>query len=218
MSLHKRFKRLALLKACLVCLPAALPGAAQADVADEYEIYRLGLTGSGYQRTSDGYEYSVAQFLNEQGQAVGYSSRYDGTAGTGQAGWFYDSDTDALSELVFSVRDDGYAYTAIGALNEDGTVFGFYDLYDGANALGRSVFAWDSTDGLTDLGAIAVSPEGDDWSQFYNVIAASEFGYVIGNGLLDGQVGQSAYMIVPEPSSLALLSFAGLGLLRRRRN
>ena len=160
---------------------------------------RLGLTGTGYQRTSDGYEVSISQFFNEAGQAAGYSNRYSGTAEAGQASWFYDADTDTHSELVFSIRDDGYAYTAVGAMLEDGTVFGVYERYDGMTSLGKSVFAWDMTDGVRDLVELAVSPEGDDWAQFNTVIAASAYGHIIGNGAVAGQNGQSAYLIAPVP-------------------
>lgn len=190
---------------------------------------RLGLTGIGFQNTATNWEGSQAKGLNEEGQVAGISFRYDGSTRRGQSGWFYDPLTDTTTELVFSTRNDGHAMTYVSALLEDGSVLGAYEVFAGALSQGHAIFSWDADNGMIDLGALATSPEDVDWAQFTSMRAASESGYVTGQGQINGQVltegpqfveteGISAYLLkpIPEPSSLIMLAFAAPILIRRR--
>lgn len=56
---------------------AAVPDAT-ADIAESYEIRRIGLTGGGYQ-SAEGYEVTYAQAVNDAGQAIGASTLYQGS-------------------------------------------------------------------------------------------------------------------------------------------
>ena len=84
---------------------------------------------------------------------------------------------------------------------------------------GFQVCAWDLVNGLTDLGLITTSPDGDVWSDFTFVNDGNNAGYVIGRGVISGQDGESAFLLVPvpEPGSFALLGLGAASLLARRR-
>ncbi len=111
---------------------------------DGTTLHELGFTGTGYER-NDGYLFSEAQAINEAGQVMGFSKRYNGSSYHGKAGWYYDSATDTLTELIFSTRDDGRVNTDPKVLTADGTLWGLYNKYDGSTDLGRRPFAWDAT-------------------------------------------------------------------------
>lgn len=178
---------------------------------------RLGLTGSRYQASDSDRSDSYATDINEAGQIVGTTGRHDGSNGRGASGWFYDPVLGETTELVFSVRDDGYAFTGPAVLTEDGTVFGLYSLYDGADDLGTRLFAWDQERGFVDLAYRIANLSEDGWDQLTNMIDATGGGLVLGHNVLDSESGQRAFLLVPEPTvCVTLLILAGVCGHRRR--
>ena len=61
----------------------------------------LGFTDLMHKRAPDGYRYSEALSLNDAGQVIGFSKRYDLTADLGQSGWFFDNGLNQLVALEF---------------------------------------------------------------------------------------------------------------------
>lgn len=185
----------------------------------------LSLSGRMYRR-GDGYASSTPGLLNERGQVVGINARFDPQSfdHIGHAAWFYDSTTEQLTELLFSVRDDGYAWTDVQLLAETGELLGWYELFDGSTSLGRRAFWWDLDEGMIELGSLAGNFTDEGWRRLADIIAANGTDYIIGHGLLTGMSGglsggQMAYLLtpVPEPTSLIALTLSAGLLLRRRR-
>jgi hypothetical protein len=172
---------------------------------------QIGLTDAVH-TSSDGYQDNTVDYLNDAGQVVGSSERYlaDDTEG-GQDAWFYDSALDQTFVLQLSARSDGYAYSNINYLGEDGAVLGNYTLFDALdNEVGRRAFYFTVADGLHDLGSLVeggLPANGWDWLGF--AFRANGQGQILGDGELNSPEGSySAFLltpIVPEPSSLAIV-------------
>jgi hypothetical protein len=156
----------------------------------------IGLTGAMHTR-NNGIKYSYAEQLNEAGQVIGRSNRYNGSSKLGQDAWVYDPILGTVS-LQFSVRDDGYAFSQATFLGDDGVVLGYYNLYDGANLVGERALYWSRSDGLHDLGLLVdggLSAQG--WAALYRTIQNNGDGKIIGYGAAAGLPAgsQSAYLL-----------------------
>ena len=98
-----------------------------------YDILNIGLTGSEHTR-NDGYQFVIANQLNEAGQVRGYSQRYNGGAvNLGLSAWLYDGTTTLNIGLTGSeyTRSDGFQYSVYQQLNEAGQVSGASARYNG---------------------------------------------------------------------------------------
>jgi hypothetical protein len=183
---------------------------------------RIGLFDAAHTR-SDGYQLSIGHLLNEAGLVGGYSGRFDGATSLGLTAWIYDTATASQYTIVLSTRSDGYAYSALSFLGEDGLALGSYELFDSLdNYLGMRAFAWTAGDGAVDLGGLVnggLSAEG--WSHLEESIRANGLGQILGYGQL-ASGSELAYLLVPvpEPRMLLLLTvgLGGLALQRRRSN
>lgn len=125
-----------------------------------FNIVNVGLTGPGYTR-DDGYQYSRVEalnfkHLNEAGQIVGYSARFDGDTGLGRSAWLYDGSVTSNIGLTDAVhtRYDGVQFSEPWQLNNAGQVSGYSSRYNGIISGGRSTWLYDGTStvniGLTD--------------------------------------------------------------------
>jgi hypothetical protein len=181
---------------------------------------RVGSTGAAYTR-NDGYQYSSVQFLTESGYAAGTSNRYTGANQVGSTAWIYDISHDAFAPLVFSIRlSDGYSSSSISQLSESGLAIGQYELFDGSgNDLGARAFAWTPSQGAFDLGSsVTGGLNANGWSSLNSADFANNLGEIFGTGTRLTNGGTAVYLIVPEPSTAALLGlgFLWAGGLRRR--
>jgi hypothetical protein len=183
----------------------------------------IGFTRSEHTRI-DGYKYSSARQLNEAGQVIGYSYRYDGgSTDLGQDAWFYDPLLDETFALTLSTRSDGYAFSSADYLGEDGLVVGTYTLFDAFdNNLGYRAFYFTVADGLHDLGSLVDGGlAANGWDDLvvnqFGTLRANDLGQIIGYGKLTSQTnGVMAYLltpVIPEPSALILAMFGTMGLL-----
>jgi hypothetical protein len=207
--------------------PAGAGNFAQGDSAwvydpSDHSTTRVGLFDGPYVREEDGAGESSADFLTESGFVAGFSLRYgSGFTDLGQTAWVYDASTDAQSAaFLFSERSDGYAYSSVSFLGEDGLALGSYTLFDAEDAdLGSRAFAWTPEDGAVDLGSlVAGGLTAEGWSYLASAIRANGLDQILGQGrLLTG--GDLAYLLVPvpEPGTGWLVAAALLGLAQRGR-
>jgi hypothetical protein len=104
--------------------------------------HNIGLIGAEHTR-NDGYKYSAPSDLNEAGQVIGLSDRYNGGDGSiylGHDAWLYDPTLNQTFPLRLSTRSDGYAYSEATYLGEDGLVLGTYTLFDSTTILATAPF------------------------------------------------------------------------------
>jgi fibronectin-binding autotransporter adhesin len=179
---------------------------------------QIGLTGANYSYAAAGgtYQSSGAQQLNDAGQVIGFSARYN-SSGTslGQDGWFFDSNTDTTTLLQFSVDSaNSHTYTSPELLTANGVVLGAYTLYSGSTDLGNRVFYWSQADGFHDLGSLVnggLAAQG--WQYLADVYGSSTPGaagtapngspqYVLGDGFITGQTGGNSVYLLNGPTSL----------------
>lgn len=177
---------------------------------------------------NDGYRDSTVSFLNAAGQAAGLAIRYNGGAASlGRSAWFYDPTLEQTFSLDLSLKSDGYGFSQINYLGDDGLAVGFYTLF-GENdvALGTRAFAFTLADGAFDLGGVVEGGlDAAGWTVLADAIRTNGLGQIIGNGLLAGMSsGQMAYVLtpsaVPVPGAVWLLGSGLVGLIgvaRRRK-
>jgi len=186
----------------------------------------IGLVGPEH-TTSSGYKISFAGDMNEVGQVIGRSYRYNGGSGPGPIfgwdAWFYDSVLDQTFSLTSSTRSDGLAYSRAYYLGEDGLVLGGHTLFDALDNGVESAFYFTIADGFHDLGPlVAGGLAANGWDYLADAIRANGPGQILGYGKLTSQSGgQMAYLLtpVPEPSGLVLagMALAGAMCIARRR-
>lgn len=112
------------------------------------ETTRIGLIDDEYTRDT-GYQNSLTSALNNKGQAIGYSSRFEGHNAMGESAWIYGNKQITLIGLTNSehIRDDGYRVSNARFLNDEGFVTGSSNRYIGDLEGGQS--AWLFKDGIT---------------------------------------------------------------------
>jgi hypothetical protein len=178
-------------------------------VYDGSTTRRAGLVGLGH-TDSTGFQYSDIRMLNESGQAIGISGRYLGNAFLGQSGWFYDDHTDVTHPLVFSQRPNGFAFTDPRVLNDDGSVFGWYEKSAGSQVLGVFPFYWSLAEGFHELGDLVAGGLGAaGLAQLTNMNIAAGNGpaYIAGQGRTLG--GQDLVYLMRQPGGGSWLTSAG---------
>jgi hypothetical protein len=104
----------------------------------------IGLTGSEYAR-SDGYRSSLADEINQAGQAIGHSARYSGSTNLGQTAWFYDGVTTIPIGLTGSehTRSDGLRWSEVLSLYDSGHATGYSRRYNGSSNSGSTPWVYD---------------------------------------------------------------------------
>ena len=189
---------------------------------DGVDSQKIGLYTTDFFVRNDGVAYSVVQNVNANGDVSGVANRYDGANSIGQSAWYFDSDLDQTTELLFSVRpSDGYAYSSVSYLGEDGMVLGTYRLFDATGVdLGFRAFYFSIDDGMVELGSMVDGGlSNNGWSSLASVIRVHGTDYILGQGTTAIGTGFSPYLLtaVPEPSSMTVLLMIGFAILCRRR-
>jgi hypothetical protein len=187
----------------------------------------IGLNGTEHTR-ADGYKHGgvsdtelVEEFdyLNEAGQIIGVSFRYNGgNTKLGEDAWFYDPELNQTIALRLSMRSDGYAYSRADYLGEDGLILGTYTLFDEFdNDLGNRAFYFTMSDGMHDLESLVLSGV---TNRLTHALHANGRGQILAyhNPMCQG-CGQTAYLLtpVPEPSMIWLAALGSFGLIAWRK-
>lgn len=187
--------------------------------ADDAATRRVGMFDAAHTRLDSGIQNSHIEGMTESGYVWGNSDRYDGTsfADAGQTAWVYSFSNDTLYDFDLLIDADGYAFSAIYGVTEDGLAYGVYSLGGCGCEEGFRAFGWTLADGVFVLEDVVITdPDQFEW---YGVFA-TESGEFIGITAA-GDVFITTATAVPEPSSLAALAGAallGFVAVRRRRD
>ena len=141
----------------------------------------LGLTGSEHTR-NDGFQRNEPQKINEAGQAIGRSDRYNGgNDDLGDSAWFFDGTNTINVGLTGSehTRSDGFKSGEARYLNELGQVAGVSGRFSGNSQTGVSAWLYEGTETI-DLSLTESEYIRNDGHRHSNVIALNEAGQVLG--------------------------------------
>ena len=160
----------------------------------------IGLTDTEHTR-NDGIRDSQGSWLNEAGQVIGTSKRYNGGATSlGQSAWLYSGGTTTNIGLTDTehTRNDGYRSSDFQNLNQAGQVLGSSQRYNGdATPLGRSVWLY-SGGTTTNIGLTDTEHTRDDGYREIFGYRLNEAGQVLGSSQrFNGgatSLGQSAWL------------------------
>ena len=111
--------------------------------------------------------------LNDAGQIIG-----NYTSSRGEAGFFWQNGV--VSQLSFGNRSDGYGYTHIFLLTDDGNVYGTHMNFNGNVNTGFSAFRWNPTDGLTELNPLIADFAALGWSSLEHIYDINDAGQLVG--------------------------------------
>jgi hypothetical protein len=179
----------------------------------------IGLTGPEH-TDGEGYKYSAAVAMNAAGQAIGFSTRYVDGFSSGQDAWLYDPVLGQTIPLRPWLSSDGYAYSEVNYLGDDGLVLGTYELYDEYDfPLGERAFYFTITDGVQDLGSLVVGGlEVNGWEFLELARTANNSGQILGFGRHTQSGGELPFLLtpVPEPSTNSLLLLASMTVAARK--
>ena len=163
-----------------------------------YKIVPLGFDDLEHTR-SDGVRFSQAEQLNEKGQVIGQSDRFNGSSDGGRSVWLFDGATTINVGLVDveHTRSDGYKVSESYRLNEAGQAIGFARRYGGgSDDLGETAWLYNGA-ATTDIGLTGTeftNSDGGKWSFPY---ALNDAGKVTGesarfNG--SSELGRSVWL------------------------
>lgn len=145
---------------------------------------RVGLTGTGYE-SSNGAALSSVSDVNEAGQAMGQSTRYNGAAEIGREAWVYkNGNTQQIGLTGFGhTRSNGGGYSKALGQNETGDIVGYSARYDSTDLVndGRGQTAWMYRNGSTNqIGLSGNGYTSQDGTALSNVQVLDEAGQVLG--------------------------------------
>lgn len=158
---------------------------------------------------ADGYQYSIAEFLNEIGTVAGYSQKF-GPADIGyigQVAWAaLVADTDAVAVGLYGndasnpyTGTNGYQFSAVQGLNSAGQMRGYSQRFAQGTGVDLGQSAWFATTAATTrIGLVDAQHTGTNGYQFSEATLLTNAGlsagyskrYAAGTGV---QLGQSAW-------------------------
>lgn len=137
--------------------------------------------------------WGMVEDINDAGTAVGH---------LGDTGGFMQTSDGTITALgALSGYNNSYAQ----AINETGQIVGDLDY-------GSTAFLYEAGT-MTALGDL-LDP-GSEWDALKYANDINENGWIVGSGTLNGEA--AAFVMVPEPATMAVLGLGGLGALIRRR-
>ncbi len=149
--------------------------------------------------SSTGEQNNFARFLNNAGQVVGTTQRYNGALFPGQSTWYFNGSSTQEIGLTGAehTSSTGEQSNSVWALNNAGQVVGSAQRFNGATSAGQSAWYFNGSStqeiGLTDAGHTSSTGERDN---FASVLMLNDAGQVAGsaqryNGATSA--GQSAW-------------------------
>ncbi len=144
-------------------------------------------------------QYNVPTSLNDNGQVVGTSTRYNGSTTLGNDGWYYDPNTDTTYSLNFSTKSDGTANLTFKYLSADGTALGYYEKYNGSNDLGEYAFEFNPITGATDLNLNVANLSDAGWQQLFMGTLETPGGQIVGTGQRTGDLASNSNPFLLTP-------------------
>lgn len=185
-----------------------------------------GLTDARHTGSAD-YQNSRNTAQNALGVTVGLSSRLtDLDTSIGDDAWYFDPATLTTFDITAGVANhirtsDQFASSFVNFITDDGLAFGFYTFFlDGLGAGETHAFVYRPDFGFQDInllvqGGIASS----DFQLLQRVRNAFGLDQLVGYGVVPGQttINGSVFVLVPSPSSAAIVLACGLVPTRRRR-
>jgi hypothetical protein len=178
------------------------------------ELGNLGTSGSGYTSTQ-------AYAISSAGTAVGYAEKYTGGVDLGTRAVRWDG-SGAATELIY--LGSGYTQSLAYSINAAGVAVGEASGVSGAFPY-RALLWNPNTTAAIDLGTLIDPNSG--WT-LVEADGISDTNWVAGWGYFDPDGGgplafysrefllDVSSIVVPEPSSIALLALGGFALLRHR--
>jgi hypothetical protein len=174
----------------------------------------IGLTGPEYTR-SDGLQEITPHYLNQSGQVVGTSYRFDSDT---RDFWFYDPTLNQTFSLRFPyIVDADYEITYFG---EDGLVLGYWTKYTGGVYLTSRAFYFTVADGLRELNSLVEGGlSANGWFNLAFTTRANRAGQILGRGFTVPGPLQPFLLtpVIPEPNSAVLTVLSTLTLFQCRR-
>jgi len=139
--------------------------------------------------------------LNESGQVIGTSNRYDGAFARGESAWLYNGGTTTEIGLMDSYHstNSGYRLSNVSMLNEAGQVVGYSERFSasGFNA-GETAWLYDANTNQTHSFLLSVQPIGN--YAYSQVRYLGDDGLVLGTySLFDSEseyLGERAFMFM----------------------
>lgn len=172
---------------------------------------RIGLTDSEHTRDT-GYQNSLTSALNNKGQVIGTSSRFEGHEILGESAWIYRENHTVRIGLTDAdhTRDDGYQDSKAHILSDEGFVTGRSNRFVGNLEIGQS--AWVYKDNKTKrVGLTGHQYTRKDGFQKSFAFYPNKLGQVIGrshryNG--DKNNGQTSWFYDPKSDTSHELSLS----------
>lgn len=160
------------------------------------DTINIGLTGVEYTR-NDGRQYSEADnIVNQSGQVIGYSQRYNGDTFLGRSIWLYDGTATKIIGLSDAehTRNNGFRYGAAEELNGAGQVRGHsYRYSGGTELLGRSAWLYNGSNTL-DIGLADNEHTFSDGAKYSDTLRLNETGQVLGYSYRRDYSGQTVWL------------------------
>jgi hypothetical protein len=158
--------------------------------------HAIGLKGAAHTDPSTGYQNNRADILTDDGLVAGAAYR-SGDQYLGRTAWFFDG-TETISMGNLSVNSNGYAFSEITRITDDGIALGFYKKYDENDYSVDYGFAYHTDWGFIELGAvIEPDPEQPDWQYLDEPLTVNSNDELLGNANLpaaaDGSSSFTAY-------------------------
>lgn len=181
----------------------------------------IGLVGGVY-TNDNGYSDSFPRLLNNAGQVTGESIRYDEFSQViGIDSWLYDPTLGTTIPIKPIHGTNGFDFSSVQFLGEDGLVLGYYYPSPQFNLHERKAFLYSIDDGLWDLGSLVIGGlPANGWEKLSEAFYANSTGQIFGNGSVpDFGFGQMGYLLtptVPEPSGVILALVAAIFASRIR--
>jgi probable HAF family extracellular repeat protein len=135
-----------------------------------------------------GFVDSYATRINNQGEVVGYSLKYEGDIPVARACLWKNDGKNSLIDLGTLGGDN---YSEAHGVNDAGIVVGM-SIAGGE----ERAFIWDPTNGMRDLTSLL--PPGSGWV-LAAAYAVNNHGHIVGYGYKNGSTDPAAFLLVPPP-------------------